>query len=160
VNDRIGDSPDMTIFDPQKRAGLENRLKSLAADASPKWGLMNTQQMCCHLSDGFRMALGEKPTADTSNFFFRTVLRPLVVHVLPFPKNVPTIPELNQDKLGTPATDFESDRETLLGYVEKLCSCDEDFKFSPHGKFGPMSRKEWGILAAKHIDHHLKQFGV
>jgi hypothetical protein len=58
------------------------------------------------------------------------------------------------------ATDFESDRETLLGYVEKLCSCDEDFKFSPHGKFGPMSRKEWGILAAKHIDHHLKQFGV
>lgn len=150
----------MSIFDPEKRAQLESRLKNLTADALPNWGRMNAAQMCCHLSDGIRMALGEIPVADMSSFGTRNILRPLVVHVLPFPRNVPTIPELDQEQKGTPATTFDRDREILLGLVENLCSRGEDFKFAPHGKFGPLTRKEWGILASKHIDHHLRQFGA
>ena len=29
-----------------------------------------------------------------------------------------------------------------------------------HPLFGSMSRREWGVVTYKHVDHHLKQFGV
>jgi hypothetical protein len=61
---------------------------------------------------------------------------------------------------GTPPTDFESDRKTLLAYIEKFVSTSEDFLWTSHFKFGTLSQKEWAKLASKHLDHHLKQFGV
>jgi Protein of unknown function (DUF1569) len=30
----------------------------------------------------------------------------------------------------------------------------------PHSLFGPLVREEWAILTYKHLDHHLRQFGV
>ena len=29
-----------------------------------------------------------------------------------------------------------------------------------HGFFGPLTGDEWGICQYKHVDHHLRQFGV
>ncbi|MEK7381556.1 MAG: DUF1569 domain-containing protein [Gemmatimonadota bacterium] len=31
---------------------------------------------------------------------------------------------------------------------------------APHPAFGSMTKSSWGILAYKHIDHHLRQFGA
>ena len=33
-------------------------------------------------------------------------------------------------------------------------------RVAPHSVFGRLTHNEWGVLAAKHIDHHLRQFGV
>jgi transposase InsO family protein len=30
----------------------------------------------------------------------------------------------------------------------------------PHSFFGPLTPEEWAILMYKHLDHHLRQFGV
>jgi hypothetical protein len=30
----------------------------------------------------------------------------------------------------------------------------------PHSFFGPLTPQEWAILMYKHVDHHLRQFGV
>ena len=30
----------------------------------------------------------------------------------------------------------------------------------PHSFFGPLTPDEWAILMYKHLDHHLRQFGV
>lgn len=150
----------MSLFDPNKRSELESRLARLTADARPQWGRMNAAEMCCHMADSIRMALGEKPCDDVSSFASRTFLRPLAVHLLPVPKNLPTLPELNKEKLGTPATEFESDRATLLELLDRMCTLGDDHAWGPHGKFGPMTRKEWGKLTYKHFDHHLRQFGV
>ncbi|WP_083836419.1 DUF1569 domain-containing protein [Nitritalea halalkaliphila] len=30
---------------------------------------------------------------------------------------------------------------------------------TPHPFFGPLNKKEWGIVLFKHSDHHLRQFG-
>jgi hypothetical protein len=60
----------------------------------------------------------------------------------------------------TPPTDFETDRKTPLEFIEKFAAAPENFVWTPHFKFGALSRKQWGILCYKHLDHHLKQFGV
>jgi hypothetical protein len=31
---------------------------------------------------------------------------------------------------------------------------------APHPFFGPMTQQEWETLMWKHLDHHLRQFGV
>jgi hypothetical protein len=30
----------------------------------------------------------------------------------------------------------------------------------PRAVFGPLTGREWSCLHARHLDHHLKQFGV
>jgi hypothetical protein len=150
----------MSVFEPTKRADLESRLARLTSDAKPKWGRMNVAEMCCHMADSIRIAIGEKRGEDVSSYASRALLRPLAIHLLPVPKNLPTLPEMDQQKRGTPATEFESDRRTLAELLDRMCSLGDDHAWGPHGKFGPMTRKEWGKLTYKHFDHHLKQFGV
>lgn len=121
---------------------------------------MNVSQMLCHCTDGMKMATGEREVSDKSNFLLRTVVKPLILYILPMPKGAPTAKELDQMKEGTTPTEFEKDRRELLDCMEKVCSLQKDYKWAAHPTFGKMNHRQWGLLAHKHIDHHLKQFGV
>lgn len=152
----------MSLLEANKRENIVNRINQLNGMESAGWGKMNANQMVCHVTDQFRVALGEfgQPEKD-ADFMGRTVIKFLVLNVISIPKNVPTSPKIDQaEGKGTPPTDFESDKKTLLGYIERFYSTPEDFAWTPHFKFGKLSKKEWAILAHKHLDHHLKQFGA
>ncbi|HMS42263.1 MAG TPA: DUF1569 domain-containing protein [Pyrinomonadaceae bacterium] len=151
----------MNLFDQQKREAIIARINNLTPEAKGLWGKMNVNQMICHCTDGLRGSLGELDgKTDESNFLSRSLIKFLVLYVMPIPKDVPTSKRVDQMQDGTKPTDFESDRKTLLEFIEKMTSKPNDFAWSSHFKFGAMNRKEWGILSYKHIDHHLKQFGV
>ena len=49
-----------TLFDPSVRKALTTRIDALRPDSARQWGRMSPHQAVCHLSDGFRMVLGEK----------------------------------------------------------------------------------------------------
>ena len=57
--------------------------------------------------------------------------------------------------------EFGTERGRLDGLIDKFVAagpvCCTDH---PHAFFGPMKPDEWGILMYKHLDHHLRQFGV
>ena len=151
----------MSLFNEKKREEIVVRINKLTPESKAVWGKMNANQMVCHCTDQFRIAFGEKgkPEKD-AGFMERTMLKFLVLYVIKIPKNVPTSPKVDQMKDGTPPTDFESDRQTLLSYIEKFASASDDFAWTPHFRFGQLAGKEWAILSHKHLDHHLKQFGV
>lgn len=152
----------MNLFDEQKRSEIIARISHLTPEAKGLWGKMNANQMICHCTDQLRGCLGELDgKTDESNFLSRSLVKWLVLYVIAIPKDVPTskhVDQVNGD--GTRPTDFESDRKTLLQFIEKMTSQSEDFAWSPHFKFGQLNREQWGILSCKHLDHHLKQFGV
>lgn len=151
----------MSLLETTIRQGIINRISQLTPEMNGAWGKMNAGQMLCHCADQLRVSLGEKGHPEKeAHFLSRTVLKFLVLNVIPIPKNVATSPKVDQMKDGTPPTDFESDRQTLLGYIEKFVSTPDNFAWTPHFRFGALSQKEWAKLAAKHLDHHLKQFGV
>lgn len=150
----------MSLFDERKRGEIVSRINLLMPESRALWGKMNVNQMLCHCADGLRMATGEREVKDKSNFVFRTILKPLVIHVLPMPKDAPTAQEINPLRDGTQPTDFENDRQTLIACIENICSLPENHAWARHAAFGKMNRRQWGLLAHKHIDHHLKQFGV
>ncbi|HEX8249656.1 MAG TPA: DUF1569 domain-containing protein [Pyrinomonadaceae bacterium] len=150
----------MSLFDEQKCRAVINRINRLTPESKALWGKMNVSEMLCHCADGLRMATGEREVADKSNFLFRTILKPLVIYALPMPKGAPTAKEINPMIDGTKPTDFEADRQALISCIENMCSLLENHAWAPHAAFGKMNRKQWGLLAHKHIDHHLKQFGA
>jgi hypothetical protein len=39
-------------------------------------------------------------------------------------------------------------------------SVPRDFEWPEHPAFGRMSRRVWGVLGYRHLDHHFRQFGV
>jgi hypothetical protein len=149
-----------TLFDPAKRAELVNRINKLTPESKPAWGKFSVNDMLCHCADGIKMATGEREVKEKSNFLFRNVVKPLVIYVLPMPKGAPTADEINPAMSGTKPSEFEADRRALLDSIEYLCSLPANHKWANHAAFGKLSHKQWGLLHHKHIDHHLKQFGV
>jgi len=150
----------MSLFDTQKREVIIQRIGHLYPDAPAQWGKMNPNQAVCHLTDQLRGAMGELEWKDQNSFIKKTLVKWLAVYVISVPKNVPTMPEADQQKDGTKPTDFESDRTMLIAYIEKFAATPNDFQWSPHAAFGKMNRNQWNRLTYKHLDHHLKQFGV
>jgi hypothetical protein len=150
----------MSLLETATRENIINRINQLTPENQAAWGKMNANQMLCHVTDQLRHSLNEKENPSASNLFFRTVGKWLVLYVLPIPRNVKTSPKADQMQDGTPPTDFESDRKTLLQYIEKMVSQADDFAWASHFRFGKFSKKEWCLFTFKHLDHHLKQFGV
>jgi hypothetical protein len=149
-----------TIFDPKVADDLRRRIEDLTPESQPLWGKMNVGQMMCHVTDGFRMSMGERPLPDQSSFLDRTLLKFLVIKVIKMPRSAPTAAGLDQMKEGTPPAAFQEDRKALVDAFDHICSLPADHAWASHPKFGPMTHAEWGILGFKHIDHHLRQFGV
>ena len=58
------------------------------------WGRMNASGMLAHLNDSYRMALGDLPVPAEEHAAPISLVKQLIVYVLPFPKNAPTAPEL------------------------------------------------------------------
>lgn len=150
----------MNLFNETRRALIVSRINCLTPESRGAWGKMSVGEMLCHCADGIKMSTGELAVADKSNFFLRTIVKPLIVYALPMPKGAPTADEINPTIKGTKPEDFENDRRALLEHLEKLCALPETHSWAKHPAFGKMSYKQWGLLGHKHLDHHLKQFRV
>ena len=135
-------------------------MDKLAASTKPVWGRMRVEQMLAHMNDAFRISLGMKQAEDKSNFITNRIVFPVAVYVLPgFPKNAGTAKELNQEKMGTAPRDFYTEHEYLKKMMD-VFNEREGEKLKPHPMFGKLSKQQWRDLLVKHLDHHLKQFGV
>lgn len=150
----------MNLFNTTKRDEIIARLNLLTPDSKALWGKMSAGEMLCHCLDGNKMALGEIPPTDRSNFFTRSVVKFLIVYVISIPKGAPAAPEINPHKSGRKTQDFERERQLLIDDINNFANLKaEDFK-GKHHVFGKLTLAQWSRLGYKHLDHHLKQFGV
>ena len=135
------------------------RIAALTVEATPAWGKLTVEQMLSHLVQANELPfIASVP--DRSSFMSRIVIRPLVLYVMPIPKEVKTSAEMDQKQKGRRPEGFDNDKMTLIGSIEKLGTLPPEHRCLAHPFFGPMSAKQWGRLAYKHMDHHLRQFGV
>lgn len=144
------------------KAELLNRLSRLHPDSPRHWGRMTPNQMICHLNDSFKSVMGEREMkVRESNFLNRSVVRWLALYA-PFkwPHGVPTMPENDQERGGTPPEEFRRDVEALALTIERISRTQKDFQWGAHPLFGEMSERDWLRWGYLHVDHHLRQFGV
>ena len=92
---------------------------------------------------------------------FQTHFRPLktkIKRLLDTPKkNSQTAPAF----LITDQRVFEEEKKRLIDYINKV---QEQGRAAYEGKashsFGLLTADQWNVMFYKHLDHHLKQFGV
>jgi hypothetical protein len=148
-----------TIRNEPDRAALIERLNKLNGNEERLWGKMTVNQMMSHLVQAGEMPFGHE-LENHSNFMSRNFIKPLVLYILPMPKEVKTAPEMNQQENGRKPLEFTEDKLKVIDLTNKIGTLTETVECREHPFFGPMNAKEWGIIVHKHVDHHLKQFGV
>ncbi len=144
-----------SILNSSDRASLISRLSSLQPETPANWGSLSAHGMLCHLADQLRVALGETSTTDRSSFLSRNLAKRVVLYLpLPVPKGkIQTAPEMLSTQPGV----WQDDLDAVAGLVERLAASKSS---PPHPAFGPLDHGQWCILAAKHMDHHLRQFSL
>lgn len=146
-----------TIFDPTSRNQLLDRLTHLRPDSARRWGRMTPNEMMCHLEDSMRVATGESTARPRKSMMSNPLLRTLIVHYIPWPKGkAQTVPEM----LATRPSEFEADRQRLSEWLRKAGERGPNAAWAVHPAFGKMSGRDYGVLIYRHVDYHLRQFGV
>ena len=77
---------------------------------------------------------------------------------MPWPKGVPTRPEVDQEHGGTTPGDFARDHLAVAELLRRFAP--SDLSTARHPVFGTMTRAEWLVWGYRHVDHHLRQFGL
>jgi hypothetical protein len=145
-----------SIWEKEARQEIHDRIGRLAWDNRAQWGKFTAPRMVCHLADSLKMAMGDLPVASKHLPIRYAPLKQLIIYVAPFPKGAPTAPELLAREPKTWAHDVE-DVQALLA---RAGSTRTTGSWPEHPAFGKLSRRAWGVLIYRHMDHHLKQFGA
>ena len=134
------------------------RIDALEASDGAVWGRMNVTQMCCHLADSMRVALGEVRVSGSANWIGRVVVKPAALYLpLKWKRGLPTMPEVDQCRINRPAMDFEEQRLLVRQLMTRMPSTELSGRSHPF--FGPLRQDEWLRWGWLHADHHLRQFG-
>lgn len=144
-----------SLLDPEVERELLSRLDRLAPGAHGQWGRMSVTQMLRHLAGGLRMAVGDMAVPRRPGPLRLFPIKQLVIFVLPFPHNAPTSPAL----IFKEEFDFNAERAAVRDLISSFAKRDIP-NWPEHPAFGPLNREQWGVMAWKHLDHHLRQFGV
>ena len=145
-----------SLWKESSRQKLSMRLDHLTPTTPALWGKMNASEMLAHLSDAMRMATGELAVTMRKTPFRHPGIKHFIIYGPPFPKGVPTSPELRTRE----ATDWTSETQELRRLIDSFAAQPPTASIPDHPAFGKMTRRLWGALTYKHIDHHFKQFGI
>ena len=143
------------LHDPAVRSSIEKRLALLQVDSRGRWGRMSVDQMLWHVNQAMGVPLGETTIEPHFVPLPKAVVK-FVVLSLPWVKGAPTNPAFLPKRL----YDFEAERARCRLLIGKITTRPIDGQWPLHPIFGPMTGRDVSQLQAKHLDHHLKQFGV
>src|SRR5207244_6832857 len=132
------------------RQELLGRLERLSPESARVWGTMTAHQMLAHLADWMLMAKGELKTAPIKRVLRYPPLKQLAIYWLPFPKGVPTSPEL----LGRRPLEWSMEHASVRQRVQSFESLYLKARWPEHPVFGKMTARAWGVFAYRHMDHH------
>ena len=144
-----------SLHDSAFRDRVRTRMQSLRPDSKRKWGKMSADQMLWHVASALEVAVGRKTGKTTKPPLPHPLMRFLVINV-PWPKGAPTMPEI----IATSQYDFEAERRRCIALIDEMAKRDLAGPWPVHPILGKMTGSQLSRLQAKHVDHHLKQFGA
>lgn len=150
----------MQLLSTQKVNALIGRIQQLQPGTQPVWGKMNVEEMMVHCAAGIQLAFGDFPSKVKMGSFRAAVIRLLFVELFPIPKSAPSPAEMNVNKKLKTRLSFDEGKTHLISQLQRLENVPDDIKLRPHPLFRQLSNRQWGKLAYKHLDHHLRQFSV
>lgn len=147
-----------SIFDAADNIALQQRIGMLTPDTRCLWGTMSVEQMLVHCQRPLQVAMGTLQLKRTLlGMLLGGVAKRSMLRDAPIRKNLPTVTEF----MVGDGVAFDEARRTLLHLIADLGHRGPAALTSaPHPFFGRLKTAEWDTLQWKHLDHHLRQFGV
>lgn len=150
----------LNLFDPNVNKDIVTRIQSLSPQTPQLWGKMNGAQMMAHVSGVLELALGDRVEPPTTKWKFK-LLKPLIKRMVlsekPYKKGLPT----GDNFVVSDEKAFAAEQKRIIELVERFAKQGEQgITQHPHPIFGKLSAEEWSKNQWKHLDHHLRQFGV
>ena len=146
-----------TLFDSRIRASILDRIARLTPEQRPRFGSFTAPQMICHVSASLSQALGDLDASPRAGPFSRFPINWLIIYVVPWPGGKGKSPP---EFLVTPPGTWGADRERLYTLIERFCARGPNASWPASPVFGRISGRDWGVMQHKHLNHHLRQFGV
>lgn len=147
-----------SLYDPNTAAEVKQRIAKLEPASQALWGKMNAGQALAHCSAAIEVPLGDKfPKRLMVGRVLGWMFKPVFSNEKELKRNTPTDPTF----IVTQTCDLEVERERLTGLLDRFVAKGaEACSKHPHSFFGNLTANEWGVGMYKHLDHHLRQFGV
>jgi hypothetical protein len=143
------------LFDQPVKQEIIDRINKLTPESKPLWGKMNVAQMLAHCQMPLGVAVGKHKLK--SNILLKLIgpfFKKQLYNDQPFKHDLPTDKSF---KIENPQP-FESEKKYLLQMINDFS--ESGMSDQPHPFFGKLTKEQWSRGTWKHLDHHLKQFGV
>ncbi len=147
------------LFEAGVADELKERLSLLQSDSPRLWGKMSVAQMLEHCSRGMELAVGARkpPRTLIGRILGGFIKSKALGNEVPMRRNTPTLPGLAV----TDDRNLAVERARLCEWIDRVVAAGPaGCTTHPHSFFGKLTPDEWAELMYKHLDHHLRQFGV
>jgi hypothetical protein len=146
-----------SIYDKGSNDVVISRINALTPETKAQWGEMTVDQMFKHTNEAIKIAFGEnKIKVNFLMKFLGKMLKKKVFYGGDMGKNSPTAKEF----IFNQKYDFESSKKDLITNFSRFAQGQNVIKVMDHPFWGKMTYEDWDALMWKHMDHHLRQFGV
>lgn len=144
------------LHDDGMRDAFVKRVQSLTPTTTRVWGKMSIDQMLHHVNTSLAEALGEYTAERSFKFLPEWLLRFIVIDG-PWGRGAPTRPDMLVP--GSARYDFEAEKKRTLDMINRFVAKPMSEPWPRSANFACTGR-HWSKLEYRHLDHHLRQFGV
>ena len=148
------------VFDAQGAQEYINRINNLTPETQRKWGKMSVDQVLAHLNVAYDLTFTPEKFPKPSfiaKFLLSKFVKPKITNEIPYKQSLPTSPAF----IIADERNFEEEKAKLIGNIQRVQQLGrEAFEGKENINFGKMTAQCWNNMFAKHLNHHLDQFGV
>ena len=145
-----------SFFENTVYSEISTRINHLKEDTQAQWGKMTPGQMLHHCQMPLNIILEKEDYGVKPNWLINLLFKKSMYSDKLWRKNMPTAPgfKITDDK------NFEAEKTQILALLDELNNLKHREDWQPHPAFGKLTKDQWGKMQYKHLDHHLRQFGV
>ena len=146
-----------SMWDPALRATFAERVKKLNSDDERRVGQVQRQRDAGAPERQLSDVPGELKVKSKNLPLRYTPIKQLVIYVAPFPKGAPTAPELIARCAGA---NLEDEKQALQANFERLDRRQAGRSAAGASGVRRADLQDYGVLMARHTEHHFRQFGL
>lgn len=148
-----------SLFDSDTHQEVLKRIDMLNESKLPLWGSMGIAETLNHCQRPLKVANGQMVLTEKPHLVKRLVFvlfKPQMYNDKPWKHNLPTVKEFKVVEVN----EFLDEKQGLIVCVNEFQKKALNLHWPKHPFFGNFTTEQWGKMQYKHIDHHLRQFGV
>jgi hypothetical protein len=145
-----------SLFDLEAFSEIKERLANLNETAPKQWGEMTHGQMVHHCQGPLNIILEKNDYGLKPNWLAKLFFKKSLYSDKLWSKNLPTAKFLRE----TDDWDLKTEKANLEALLTEFEAQRDRTDWKQHPGFGSFTKKQYGKMQYKHLDHHFRQFGV